>query len=283
MTCNIKCLIENFIILIIIYTFVSKAIYLALSMVEMSDKEIVNYIEAIEKTWKNYPILDINLSRKNGYKQISSKIYGTKLYVSYYEADYLTLFKRLRNDKGKLNSKLCKDEEKRCGYLDLHKNILCVKEEEICPINNISFNLFENGTIKEIITDNTKINQLIASEKKYPTIFDINKFSPLYSDEYDIYKNDYSLSNMSIPKVIKKSDIFEENELMKGKASYYFEKETIILYHLIYPGMNVKNPIKFISLIKQPFQTIIFIIDFIFLNGNFTFSVLDKKYKNKKE
>ena len=134
------------------------------------------YIEAIEKTWGNYPILDISLTRKNGYKEIilmdlkdiniicdcshieefklqykgycsdyklevgcneynpnnrASKIYGTKLYVSYYEADYLTLFKRLRNDKGELNSKLCKDGYKRCGYLDMHNNTLCVKEEEI--------------------------------------------------------------------------------------------------------------------------------------------------------
>ena len=318
MPCNKKCFIKWFIILIILYAFFSKSIYLGFSLADISDEKIVNYIEAIEKTWKNYPILDISLTRKNKYKEIilmdmkdidiicdcshieefklqykgycsdyklevgcneyhpinkASKIYGTKLYVSYYEADYLTLFKRLRNDKGELNSKLCKDGYKRCGYLDLLNNTLCIKEEEICPINNISFNLFENGTIKEIIKDNTNkddyiINQLIASEKKYPTIFDINKFSPLYSDEYDYnYKNDYSLINMKIPKVIKKSEFFEENELMKGKTPYYFENETIKLYHLIYPGMNVEYPIKFISLIKKPFQIIIYIIYFIFLIG----------------
>ena len=275
------------------------------------------YIEAIEKTWGNYPILDISLTRKNGYKEIilmdlkdiniicdcshieefnlqykgycsdyklevgcneynpnnrASKIYGTKLYVSYYEADYLTLFKRLRNDKGELNSKLCKDGYKRCGYLDMLNNTLCVKEEEICPINNITFNLFANGTIKEIITDNTKkdsyiINQLIVSEKNNPNIFDINKFSPLYSDEYDNKKNYYKLSNIRIPKAIKKSDFFKENELMKGKSPYYFENEYMKLFHVLYPGMNVKYPIIFISLLKQPFRSIFQITHLIFEIG----------------
>ena len=271
-------------------------------VISYDDNEKIDmYIKAIEKTWKNYPILDISLTRKNGYKEIilldlkdiniicdcshieefklqykgycsdyklelgcneynpknrASKIYGTKLYVSYYEADYLTLFKRLRNDKGELNSKLCKDEYKRCGYLDLLNNTLCVKEEEICPINNISFNLFGNGTIKEIITDNTKkdsyiINRLIASEMNSPNIFDINKFSPLYNDKHDYFEDHFSLSKITIPKVIKKSDFFEDNELMKGKAPYDFENKNMQLFHLLYPGMNVKYPIKFISLIKH--------------------------------
>jgi len=291
------------------------------------------YIEAIEKTWGNYPILDISLTRKNGYKEIilmdlkdiniicdcshieefklqykgycsdyklevgcneynpnnrASKIYGTKLYVSYYEADYLTLFKRLRNDKGELNSKLCKDGYKRCGYLDMHNNTLCVKEEEICPINNITFNLFANRTIKEIITDNTQkdsyiINQLIASEKYSPNIFDINKFSPLYKDEYDYYykKDFYKLSKIKIPEYIKKSDFFEENELMKGKAPYYFRSESIYLFHLLYPGMDVQYPIKFISLMKQPFRSIIGIIHFIFEIGLFILLFFNKIRINK--
>ena len=197
----------------------------------INDKYFETYIEAIERTWKNYPIKDISLTRKSGYKELilldmkdiytfcecshiedfklqykgqcsdyklevgcneynpinkASKFNGTKLYASYYEADYLTFISRLRNDKGELNNKLCKDGYKRCGYLDIFKNILCVKEEEDCPINDIKF-ILKNGTISEIITDNTKkdsyiINQLIVSEYNYPTIFDINKFEPLYDE-----------------------------------------------------------------------------------------------------
>ena len=37
---------------------------------DFSYEEIDIYIEAIEKTWGNYPILDISLTRKNGYKEI---------------------------------------------------------------------------------------------------------------------------------------------------------------------------------------------------------------------
>ena len=306
------CVIFMFLFFVLIINLVY---YINFFVISYNDNEKIDiYIKAIEKTWKNYPILDISLTRKNGYKEIilldlkdiniicdcshieefklqykgycsdyklelgcneynpinrASKIYGTKLYVSYYEADYLTLFKRLRNDKGELNSKLCKDEYKRCGYLDLLNNTLCVREEEICPINNISFNLFGNGTIKEIITDNTKKdsyikNRLIASEMNSPNIFDINKFSPLYNDKHDYFEDHFSLSKITIPKVIKKSDFFEENELMKGKAPYDFENKNMQLFHLLYPGMNVKYPIKFISLIKH-----FSIIKFIHLNLEF--------------
>jgi len=67
---------------------------------------------------------------------------------------------------------------------------------------------------------------------KYPTIFDINKFSPLYSNEYTYGKNYFNLLIIAITKAIKKNDYFEENELMKGKAPYYFENESINLFHL---------------------------------------------------
>jgi len=112
------------IILYIIFVVPNYDIYVKIDM----------YIEAIEKTWNNYPILDISLTKKYGYKEIilmdmkdiniicdcshieefksqykgycsdyklevgyneyhpinkASKIYGTKLYVSYYKADYL--------------------------------------------------------------------------------------------------------------------------------------------------------------------------------------------------
>ena len=158
------------------------------------------YIKAIEKTWKNYPIKDISLIRKNGYQEIilmdfkdlelscdcshieeflllykekcskyklsvgcneyhplnkASKLYGITIYVSYYEEDYLTFFNRIRKDKGDLGKTFCKDGYKRCGYLDIFNNTLCVKEEEDCPINNITF-IFKNGTLSEIKTDNTK-------------------------------------------------------------------------------------------------------------------------------
>jgi phosphoglycerol transferase MdoB-like AlkP superfamily enzyme len=72
---------------------------------------------------------------------------------------------------------------------------------------------------------------------------------------------------MTIPKVINKSEFFEENELMKGKTPYYFENESIHLFHLYYPGMNVTYPIKFTSLVKQPFRSIIKIIHLFFEIG----------------
>ena len=185
---------------------------------DMKDINIIcdcSHIEEFKLQYKGY-FSDYKLEVKcNEYNHINkaSKIYGTKLYVSYYKEDYLTLFERLRNNKGELNSKVCKDGYKRCGFLDLLKK--CVKEEEFCPINYIKFNLSENRTIEEIINDNRQkneyiINQLIASEMEYPTIFDINKFSPLYINEYSSDKNYFSLSNITIPKVIKKVNFLKK-------------------------------------------------------------------------
>ena len=174
----------------------------------------IEYIDAIVKTWKYHPIFNISSTQKEGYekyilfntedsdtfcdctfidsyskiisgrcnsiqlddgciqynKEKASKLNNQELYVSYYDSDYLTLFSRV---DGK-NSSLCKDEYKKCGFLDIFKNAFCIKLTETCPINYI----FINET--EIITNNTRkdlpiINRLFISEYKDATIFDINK------------------------------------------------------------------------------------------------------------
>ena len=269
------------------------------------------YTKATEKAWKKYPILDISLTRKFGYKEIilmdfkdidlfcdcshieefllvyneectdyklevgcneynpknkASRLYGTKIYVSYYEADYLTLISRLRNDMGELNNQLCKDGFKRCGYLDIFKNIFCVKEEEICPINELTFKL-NNGSIVDIITNNTRkdlyiINQLIVSEIENPSIFDINKFYTLNDKKNNkkdyIYGQEYfRLTPLKIPNKITKSSFFEQNELMKGKTPTWFNNEFVNLYHMIYPGINIEYPLYFFSLLKRSFPKIL--------------------------
>ena len=272
------------------------------------------YIKATEKTWNNYPILDISLTRKFGYKEIilmnlkdidtfcdcshieefklvynggcsdyklehgcneynpknkASKLYKTKLYVSYYNVDYLTLISRLRNDMGKLNNQLCKNGFKRCGYLDIFNNIMCVKEEEICPINELNFKLI-NGTIDEIITKNTRkdlyiINQLIVSEIENPSIFDINKFYTLNDKKNNKKENItnekyYKLQNLKIPYSIRKNSFFEENELMKGKTPEWFRNQFVRLYHLIYPGVNIEYSMNSLFLVKKIFREILMFI-----------------------
>jgi hypothetical protein len=218
---NIPCIILLFFFSIIIN---------AIILYNRSDKFELMYIKTVEKAWEKHPILDISQSKKDGYEKIillnveninicdcslvddykrifqdscneykiskgcieyisnkASKIFGTELYAKYYNADYLTLFSRLEN-----NGNICKEGYKRCGYLDDLKNTLCVKEEEICPINYLHFDFIGNkASIIKITTDNQRkdlpiINSLLISDKKYATIFDINEIDFYESEKKKI-------------------------------------------------------------------------------------------------
>ena len=101
-----------------------------------------------------------------------------KLYVEFYDGDYLTFFER--NHKKEKHFGKCKTGYKICGILDIFNNTFCVKDDEDCPINdiNIEYNRFSNKT------ENRIINQLYISENSNATIFDINK---IYT-KLDIYE-----------------------------------------------------------------------------------------------
>ena len=269
------------------------------------------YIDAIERTWENHPIIDISLTKGPDYKEIvlmdlkdidyfcdcthidefellynntrcskyqlkvgcneysplnkASKLNGTTLYVSYSDADYLTLFNRIRDDKSYNKEQYCKDGYKICGYIDIFNNIFCSREEYDCPINRITFT-YKNGTFSNITTERNRdskiINQLIISEIGDANIFDINKFSPYYEIKANTFnkenRNEYfRLSAIKMGNTLKKSDFFEDNKLMEGKAPNSFNYQNLYLYHLIYPGMSFDYPLKFLSLVKQPFRSLI--------------------------
>ena len=124
---------------------------------------------------------------------------------------------------GKLNNQYYKNGYKKCGYLDIFNNTLCVGEEELCPINEITFKL-NNGSFVDIITNNTKkdlhiLNQLVVSEVENPTIFDINKFYTLDDKKSNktnsIYdKNYYKLFPLNLPSNITKNIFYDENDLV---------------------------------------------------------------------
>ena len=247
----------------------------------------IEYIDAIVKTWNFHPIFNISLTPKEGYekytlfntedidtfcdctfidsygKSISgecnsillndgciqyNKVKATKFnnqefYVSYYDADYFTLFSRIDSK----DSNLCKDEYKKCGFLDIFNNAFCVKQTEECPINDI----FINKT--EIITNNTRrdlpvINRLFISENKVATIFDINKiftFKVIEEINKEIYHFDqtYRYFHLDlIKKEILKSDFYSQNNLFIGDTPNYFNTTPLYLYHLKYPGTNIDYP-----------------------------------------
>jgi hypothetical protein len=109
----------------------------------------------------------------------ANKIYNSKIYAKYYEADYITLFNRIKKNT---SGKICNEEFEKCGILDLNQNTFCIKRGELCPINsNVKFIYSDDGKISSIYynrgdTTNYILNRLYVSEVKDGTIFDINKF-----------------------------------------------------------------------------------------------------------
>ena len=86
----------------------------------------------------------LNYQSKAGCKNYKTKteknieqFYGKKIYTNVKNYDYLELINRIKY----LNNKLiCKKGYKKCGYMDKYKNILCLKNNEICPLLDIIAN-----------------------------------------------------------------------------------------------------------------------------------------------
>ena len=220
---------------------------------------------------------------------IGSKIYNTTFYVSYYKENYLSLFSRI--DK----NGLCKEGFKRCGYLDYMKNVFCVKENEICPINYLYINNNTNNT--SIITDNSKtnltiINNLYVSEYTYLSVLNLedsvinnyyiylnNKGSyyPSYSKRFLIYFQN---------RVFKKNEFFIQNDLYKGEMPKWYNYSNLYLLSLIYPGNYLYNPINYFytGLVKcQLFFKILFLILRILSVFLILYLIDDEKYKSKSQ
>ena len=180
----------------------------------------------------------------------STKLYNTTLYVKYYKEDYLSLFKRIRNDKER--GKLCKKGYRKCGYLDSLNNPFYRNEGESCPINEIKF-FYDNGKIKKIETHNESknlpvFNQLIVSGIYNATILDTGKFFSLNNinnlerirEPDEIF---YSLKLVRNIKYIKSYDFFLENNLIKGKIQKNYKIKNLYLFYSIYTGNKIDNSI----------------------------------------
>jgi hypothetical protein len=221
---------------------------------------------------------------------IGSKIYNTTFYVSYYKEKYLSLFSRI--DK----NGLCKEGFKRCGYLDYMKNVFCVKENEICPINYLYINNSTNNT--SVITDNSKIdstiiNNLYVSEYYYFSILNledavINDYCTYLNNQLPYYPFNYNRSflNHFQNRILKKNEFFIQNDLYKGQMPKWYNYSNLYLFYLVYPGNYLYNPINFFytGLVKcQLFFKILFLILRILSVFLILYLIDDEKYKSKSQ
>jgi hypothetical protein len=182
-------------------------------------------------------------------KPITIYNYLFKYYVTYYDADYLTLYSRIDNTKIK-----CKSGYKKCGILDNSYHPFCVKETENCVLN---YFYFENnkknvnyGFSEDLIDTNNVINNIFIKD----TSGCILNEDSLY-DQYLLFKNNSdkfekcdSTNSTTIYNVIlnsssSKSLIYHSNGIYKNEkipGEYYYNNE-LKLYSMKY--FALKNSI----------------------------------------
>ncbi len=260
-----------FVFFIIYYLFISKNFYFpSFSFIqEISfEKKFQNNLYDFGK-WHSENICDckgvkeynnsiftvkcLNYQTKVGcknYKTITEKniekFYGKKFYTNIKNYDYLELINRIKYFNNEL---ICKKGYKKCGYMDKYKNILCLKNNEICPLldiiannqsyinesyNSIKFD-YENYYLHSSnnLTENYVItNMFLQNDKIYSNqkddIFILNK---------DLNKINVDIFSYNFHKYI----IYNENNI-----TVFFpqnaEKKGLILLNIV-KGYN--NPLKY--------------------------------------
>ena len=184
----------------------------------------------------------------------SKKIYNYffKYFVTYYDADYLTLLTRIEK---KYNNSLvyeCKNGYKRCGDLDntfIHP--FCVKESEDCVMNYIYFERNSDritiyyGFNESYIHRNIAINNLFVGDEKH-CIINENYFY----DNFELFKNKtdtfskcrprysqniyYTISNSGTNKYY----LYGINDIYNGYSKYPFTNHDAYMYSMIYYGIS---------------------------------------------
>ena len=177
-------------------------------------------LDDLERIWKFSKILTLKeLIKKNNFETYPILNFDSNGNKSLYKYNYHTL---LAN-----SGKECKKGYKKCGILDTMGNIMCIPEEDICPINEVIIDLESNKisytlqgynyTYFENLTEgyvlyykNNEINNSIITDIKYsleiPTYInkdnfvldqsEYNKYERRFEDD-DYYDNDYHMTNKS--------------------------------------------------------------------------------------
>ena len=190
-------------------------------------------ISGIERIWKYSKMKTIKkLLEKNNFETYPILYFDSNNNASLYKYNYQTL---LAN-----SSKQCQKAYKKCGILDTMGNIMCIPEEDICPINEVKIDLESkyisytqqgyNYTYIQNLTDgyvlyykNNETNNSIITDIKYsqeiPTYINIENFV-LDQSSYDSYEepdDDYDYDNYEYY-MKNKSILFQRKKDRKRKA-----------------------------------------------------------------
>ena len=199
-------------------------------------KEIVwicSKIETVNKILENNsfitPITNFSLENSNDTKRMNDN-YTYNILSSFID----------KNGK-------CKNGYSQCGILDSYGNIMCIPDNQKCPINNIEFNYNNKNDKTTFILSNTKINNSIIiyitlnNDTKYINelnfILDSDSFKYYYKVVYNSTINFYG--NNAIKNYIKEK-FKEKNNIDKNF------KEVGKLYYRNYIGFKNSEDILFL-------------------------------------
>ena len=154
-----------------------------------------------KKIWMNSKIRTIKeLMRINNNKSYPIFHINPNGSIEYYQENYASLLVH--------SGEKCEEHYKKCGILDSLGNIMCIPENEICPINDIKIDLAFNKSLYELNGyESTPFNNLQEGYALYYTNNATEKeiISKLFlSNETPLYINRNNESTMNkLTKIMK--------------------------------------------------------------------------------
>ena len=117
------------------YLFILSEVFIFASLIIMM---VISHrfssVSSYEKVWMGSKILTVNqIMKKNNYEMYPILDINSYNERTYYNQNYATLLKH--------SKETCENNYKKCGILDTLGNIMCIPENDECPINEVIVDL----------------------------------------------------------------------------------------------------------------------------------------------
>ena len=255
------------------YLFILSEVFIFASLIIMM---VISHrfssVSSYEKVWMGSKILTVNqIMKKNNYEMYPILDINSYNERTYYNQNYENLLKHSKEP--------CENNYKKCGILDTLGNIMCIPENEQCPINEVIVDLISknneyisrdykaihlenlpngyaiyytnNAIDKEIITklDFFDNPPKYISENNF--IFDEETYKSEYyntsEDDYDWYDDWHNSHDRYDDRLRTLDDVIYGDEEYTEKMKSYFEQEKNLdkSYKNIFQNLYVGNYIGF--------------------------------------
>ena len=161
-------------------------------------------LKAEHKIWIGSKILTVNeLIKQNNYEIYPILDINSDNEKIFYKHNYESLLKHSNNN--------CENNYKKCGILDTLGNIMCIPENEECPINEV------------IVDFDTKYDEYVSKGYKVAYLENITEGYALYYTNKATDNEIVAKLNIfdSYPKYISEENFIFDEDIFKSKTFYY--------------------------------------------------------------